>query len=459
MYRRELLGLTRREIQKFISSIIDDKEIVIETIDTMIVHVIELFKSGILRKEIACKILKELIQLLKNPEVLINEQIEDIHESLENYLIERLGIEIGGWIGIGRSRNDHVVTAHKLKLRKCIIELLNKLFKIRQTLLNLMKKYSNTYFIVFTHAQPAQISLFSHYLHSIDEMLSTYMKLMYYILNEIVNKSSLGSGPSVGTLVNIDRLHEASLLKFNDIVYNTLYAIETRNYFSITCSIVMNLVVELNRFINDLIMYSQPSINYVRIPDEHCSTSSIMPHKRNPVTLEIIRSRFNRVIGYVFSIMNILTCIGKSYYLDLQELTPIVWGIFKDVLECLEILNDLLSKIELNEEKILEDCKKYPITSAETVEYNSITLSKSFRECYFELARAIKKGNVKLLIPDEVLKLRKSIGSASFENIKKLIEYSENDLKYWENELGKLNTLLNLEKELIDIVQNICKEN
>ncbi len=459
MYRTYLLGETENWISRYITSIKDDREIARHIVLTLLEHVLELYRCGTIPQNIACKLCKELRDVYNNIDGLYSrpdiEEYEDFHELLEKHLIEKLGIDVGGWVGLGRSRNDHVVTAHRLRLRELYRDLLEKIVKLRKALIDRARKYRDRMFIAFTHGQPAQVTLFSHYLLSIEEMLRTYTRLLLYVLNNIVERSPLGCGPAVGTITPLDRVREAQDLCFNDICINALYCTETRDYLLITGSILSSLSAELSRVVNDLIKLSDPQINILILPSEHCATSSIMPHKRNPATLEIARARLGRVLGEYVSIFSILRCIGKGYYLDLQEVTPHVWNIFKIILEVLEVLYDIILKVNINDNKVRELLSSLPVTSAETVEHNCLKYYRSFRDMYAEIARRLKEGSADLLDPEQVLQLRKSLGSACTSDIDKQIEIAESLLERDWSSLREIEE--RIEKSISNLL-NSCEE-
>ncbi len=436
----------------------DDVEIVRATIITMMAHIYHLTELNVISKEISSKILRELLHLLESPEVLFKQDFEDIHEALEAYLIDKLGID-GGWIGIARSRNDHVATALRIRMREYIIQLLEEILKLRYVILKRAKKYIDTLIPTFTHQQPAQITTIGHYLLSIDEMLRTYWKTIKHILEEVVNKSPLGSGASAGTIVNLDRYRLAELLGFNGIVVNTLYAIETRNFFTITLSIINSMLIELNRFINDLITWSTPEFNYIKNPKDHVATSSIMPHKQNPVTLEIFRARIGEAYAHYSAIMNILRPLCKGYLLDMQEASRHAWNVLKITLEGIKILNDYLSKIKFNIKVLEEEVNKYPLISSEIVEYLTLSSRRSFREVYFQIAEEIKK-NINIqekygIKPRDIIRLKSIAGSPN----PKLLEVEiESNVKELNNLMKELQEFRSRVENSINRLIKSCEE-
>jgi len=189
----------------------------------------------------------------------ISQGYEDVHEALEDFLLKNVGEE-AGWIGLGRSRNDHVATALRLKLRNKLIELLTEINSLRKTLLDKAKEHITTIFPSYTHLQLAQPTTFAHYLTYIEEELASRWEIIFFTL-KLVNRSPLGSGAIVGTNVKIDREKEAELLGFDDIVYNTLSATSSRADIITTISELTVLMVVLSRIAEDLISFHQ--INYL----------------------------------------------------------------------------------------------------------------------------------------------------------------------------------------------------
>lgn len=291
MYRRELLG-GAGSVDKisYISSVVDDAEIFKYVIITLIVHVNELERIGVINGNVAGRIRDVLRDIWRGgyePGKLGS--YEDVHEYIEAELIRRLG-GIGGWIGIGRSRNDHVATAIRLKLRRALLDLILITLKLREVILNKAVEGYDKVIIGSTHRQPAQVTTLGHYMLYLDDLSRDFLGELMHVY-ELVNKSPLGSGPLTGTMVGIDRFREATELGFDGVVDNTIYATGSRYFIISTASTIVNYLVEVGRFINNLEMWLMPQLNYLSADPSHLATSSIMPHKRNPATLEVFRAR------------------------------------------------------------------------------------------------------------------------------------------------------------------------
>ena len=391
MYRRELLGPGSVDKVGYMSSVFDDAEIFRYVIIALIVHVNELERIGVVSGDAAGKIRGALRDIWRggyDPSRLTG--YEDVHEYVEAELIRRLG-SIGGWVGIGRSRNDHVTTAIRLRLRRALLDLGLLVLRLREALLGKAIETYDRVVIGSTHRQPAQITTLGHYMLYLDELSRDFLDGLMRVFN-LVNRSPLGSGPLAGTMVGIDRSREAAELGFDGVVGNTIYATGSR-YFAIeAASALVNYLVEVGRFINNLEMWLMPQLGYITADPSHLATSSIMPHKRNPATLEVFRARIGEAIGHLMAMYSILRPVESGYQLDLQELTRHLWAIIRIAVEGLSILTDFINGVRVNEEGVSESLSKYVVTAAEYAEVRSMRDGVPFRDVYNEVARELRKG-------------------------------------------------------------------
>lgn len=438
MYREGLLGKGELSKIKYTSSLLDDAEIYRETILALITHVNELNKVGVLPSNEAEAIIKALRSLAKEP-YKPSDEYEDVHEYIEAVLIHRLG-DAGGWIGLGRSRNDHVATALRLRLRKLIIELASSIIELRRVVLNKAIETADTVIIGTTHRQPAQVTTLGHYMLYLDELSRDFLTSLLSIY-EVVNKSPLGSGPLAGTMVKLNRVREAEELAFNGIVENTVYATGSRYFMLASASITVSYLVELGRFINNIEMWLMPQLNYITLEPSHLATSSIMPHKRNPATLEVFRARIGEAVGHLVSMYSIERPVEAGYQLDLQEETRHAWLIMRIAIDGVGMITDLLRGIKVNEGRVKEDLVKYPVTAAEYVELMSISRGIPFRNAHREVAVMIKEGKNPGINPTEAIRGKEVLGgpnpSIITESAKaRLIELSSIEAKVKELEVS-----------------------
>ncbi|GAB6947643.1 argininosuccinate lyase [Vulcanisaeta sp. JCM 16161] len=391
MYRRELLGAGSVDKISYISSVVDDAEIFKYVIIALIVHVNELERIGVINSDAAGRIRNALRDIWRGgyePGKLGG--YEDAHEYIEAELIRRLG-SIGGWVGIGRSRNDHVATAIRLRLRRALLDLILTTLRLREIALNKAVEEYDKLIIGSTHRQPAQVTTLGHYMLYLDDLSRDFLDELMHAY-ELVNRSPLGSGPLAGTMVGIDRFREAAELGFDGVVDNTIYATGSRYFIISAASTIVNYLVEVGRFINNLEMWLMPQLSYVNADPSHLATSSIMPHKRNPATLEVFRARIGEAVGHLMAMYSILRPVESGYQLDLQELTRHMWSIVKIALEGLLIFMDFINSIKVNEDGIKESLGKYVVTAAEYAETIAMKEGRPFRDVYNEVARELRSG-------------------------------------------------------------------
>ncbi|PVU78067.1 argininosuccinate lyase [Sulfolobus islandicus] len=443
LYRK--WGSEKDEVVNYTSSIDSDKEIMEEVKLTMKAHIISLYLSGYIKKETTKKILAALNEFKE-----ISQGYEDVHEALEDFLLKNVGEE-AGWIGLGRSRNDHVATALRLKLRNKLIELLTEINSLRKTLLDKAKEHITTIFPSYTHLQLAQPTTFAHYLTYIEEELASRWEIIFFTL-KLVNRSPLGSGAIVGTNVKIDREKEAELLGFDDIVYNTLSATSSRADIITTISELTVLIVVLSRIAEDLIFFSSNKL--LKLPDSHVSTSSLMPQKRNPVTMEILRAKASESIGILTSLLSIYKGLPTGYNLDLQEMNKYYWLAVNYTISSIRVLESLFSQIQVNKVNIDESS-----LATDDAELLSINKKVPYRSAYFEIAKKVREGSYKSTLKiEDSINMKAVIGSPNFDLITNLIKSRETKLEEDEKEIEAYKLKIISKVGELQVIENGIEE-
>lgn len=277
--------------------------------------------------------------------------VEDIHSANEKWLTERLG-ELGGRIHTGRSRNDQVITDLKIYLREQSRELQDALRRLQQALLERAEEHVETVFPGQTHLQQAQPVSFAHYLLSFffqmqrnSERLAAWRKRM--------NTLPLGSGAVAGSAFPVDREQLAEELGFDRPSENSIDATSDRDFvleFEYLCAQIM---VHLSRLAEDLIIWSCEAFRYVRVAEAYATGSSMMPQKRNPDSLELIRGKAARVIGNLMQGMTLLKGAPTAYVRDLQEDKPAVFDSLDQTTMCLELAGRVIRTLEIDKQAML----------------------------------------------------------------------------------------------------------
>jgi argininosuccinate lyase (EC 4.3.2.1) len=303
LYRK--WGTDKDFVVSYTSSNESDREIIEEVKTVMKAHVIELYLSGYIKKDTAKKILQAISSFRE-----YTGNYEDIHEAIEDYIIKLVGEE-GGWVGLGRSRNDHVSTALRLKMRDYLVNVFEALYSLRISILERAEKTTEVIIPIYTHFQPAQPTSLAHYLLYVDEELDSVWDQLFTSLR-LVNRSPLGSGAIVGTNVKLNRKREAEMLGFEGLVYSTISATASRLDLISAISSLTLLMLIFSRIAEDLILLSSSFVGIIKLPDSHVSTSSLMPQKRNAVTMEILRTKAGECFGHLSS----LVTIYKAYLQD-----------------------------------------------------------------------------------------------------------------------------------------------
>ena len=311
---------TEKGIEEFTESISFDKRLYKYDIEGSIAHAKMLSKIGVLKKgELAAILrgLEEIGKAIEHEEFLFSIELEDIHMNIEKRLIDKIG-PVGEKLHTARSRNDQIALDLKLYLREIIREMNGCIFKFQKAIVDKARTHIDIIIPGYTHLQPAQPVLFSHYLLAYREMLERDRERFLDSLKR-VNIMPLGSGAIAGTSFPVDREYVAELLGFSRVTQNSMDAVSDRDFvieFLADCAI---LGMHLSRLSEDLILWSSREFGFIELPDEFCTGSSMMPQKKNPDVPELIRGKSGRLYGNLFSLLTTMKGLPLTYNRDMQE--------------------------------------------------------------------------------------------------------------------------------------------
>lgn len=393
---RSFLGDSKLLVEKYTSSLEQDKLIAKHIGMVLLSHFKSLEAKGLIPKgeesNKLANILKEIIQKgAKNVYEWIEREgrvFEDFFEAVEAYLHKEVG-PIAGYLALGRSRNDHVATVLRLFAREKIIEVLSKLLELRRITLEKAIEHKEAIIPYFTHRQIAQGGPASIYFLSYEHTFTLLWQLLLSSLS-LINENPLGSGPAAGSMIEPDFNKLSETLCLSNEPMPPYYATGSRLFLIYPLSIMVSLLSELSRFAEDMLILNITIPNGVVPPVEHVATSSIMPHKKNLVTMEITRANAYKAIGLMTSIISLYSSLPYGYNLELQEINWLFSEAVNKTLEVIDVLTDFIRGIKIDGEQIERVLAQKPCWSSELVEELSRKMGKPAREVYFEVARALK---------------------------------------------------------------------
>ncbi|MGD2201689.1 MAG: argininosuccinate lyase [Candidatus Bathyarchaeota archaeon] len=409
LFRSRLAKEFNDRTARFHTSVVEDLRIFDDDINGTEAHDIMLHEQGV----IPLGALKQILQALeairarwKTREVEIGADYEDVHEYIESRVVEEVGIEIGGMIHTGRSRNDQVVVDIRLRVREELLTINAQLLELVEALLRRAEENVETLMMLYTHGQHAQVGTFAHYLLSYADALLRDSERLSECYSR-VNKNPLGAGPIGGTSIEIDRQRTTELLGFNGLVENSIDATSGRDWAVETASTCAILMGGLSRVAADLLEWSSVEFGYVELADEYASSSSIMPQKKNPSTLELIRGKSAEVYGCLTELLTMVKGVNSGYYQDLQQTKIPLWRCLDTTYTSLEVMTGIISTMTLKTEKMRDQLKGSLVVAVELAETLVTETDLSFRESYKTSAALVRHvlGEGKTLTdltPDEI---------------------------------------------------------
>ena len=338
------LSSLREDVAKFTSSRKDDERLATAVIEINKAHVIMLIEQKIIKREDGAKILRALANQSRST---LDPSAEDIHMAVEEKVLAETGPEVGGNLHIAKSRNDQVSTAIRIQLRIELLETITRVLEMQKSLIDTASKHVGTVILEYTHLQAAQPVTFAHYLLSHVQGLERDLERLQGTY-ERINLCPLGAGALATTSFPINRKRTAELLGFISVLENSLDAVGSRDFILETQGAMALLAVNLSRLAEDLIIWSSQEFGTVELPDEFTSTSSIMPQKKNPEVLEVIRAHASYVLGDFVASTATLKSLPSTYNLDFQEVTPKLWATIDNLSRSLTIFAALIPNLKVS---------------------------------------------------------------------------------------------------------------
>ena len=357
-------------VDQFNSSISFDRRLYPQDIKGTIAHCRMLAKQKIISHEDASRIISSLEGIKRDIDrgkLPINDDHEDIHSFIEKALIEKVGT-LGEKIHTGRSRNDQVSLDVRIYLKEAIIRVDDLIKEMQRTFVKLAEENIDLIMPGYTHLQPAQPVILAHYLLAYFEMLKRDGQRFEECLKR-VNILPLGSAALAGTTFNLDREMVAKELGFNNISENSMDAVSDRDFvleYIFSSSVLM---MHLSRLSEDLIIWSSQEFGFLELPDAFCTGSSIMPQKKNPDVLELIRGKTGRVYGNLMALLTTMKGLPLTYNKDMQEDKEPLFDTADTIEQCVTVITMLLKEITFNADVMEKAAREGYLMATDLADY------------------------------------------------------------------------------------------
>ena len=368
-----------------------DMRIIWYDITASIAHAKMLGKIGMLNEDEVQKMveaLEELKELVEEGKFRIKDDEEDSHTAIENFLTERLG-DLGKKIHTGRSRNDQVLTALRLYQKDALLNLKGEM----EDLLDRMKRFASNYgrvrFAGYTHTRRAMPTDFETWTNAFMDALKDDMDFLDFVL-ERIDRSPLGTGAGYGVPLNLDREYVAKELKFSAVQENPIYTQNSRIKFGfLILQLLSQITLDLNKISSDLVFFSLPEVGYVKLSERICTGSSIMPQKKNPDPLELIRAYHHKIVSNMIFTSELGSNLISGYHRDFQLDKKVLFESFDIVMSSVKIMGTIFENLSVDEERCSESLDE-GVLATERV-YELVKKGIPFRDAYRIIAEDLMR--------------------------------------------------------------------
>lgn len=342
-------------MEAFAESISFDRRLYRHDIRGSVAHAEMLASVGLISSAEFAQIrdtLREIEQELDADKLPIRFELEDIHMHIEQALIDRIG-DVGRKLHTARSRNDQVSTDIRMWVRDALDGLDSRLEAVQRAFLGRCERDFDVILPAYTHLQRAQPVLAPHYWLAYIEKFARDRERIADCRRR-VNRCSLGVAAVAGTTLPINREHTAKLLDFDSVTANSLDTSSDRDFMLETAFVLSLVASHLSGWAEEWILWSTVEFNFLKLPQEFCTGSSIMPQKVNPDALELTRGKSARVMGNLQTLMLLIKNLPMAYNRDLQEDKPPLFDSFDTVFAMLELAEPMVAGSELQREAIAD---------------------------------------------------------------------------------------------------------
>jgi len=396
---------TNLEVEFFTSSQLFDRRLAEQDIIGSIAHARMLCKCGVLsenERDMIVSGLQTINEEIETEAFVWSDRHEDVHMNIEARLTELIG-DTGKKLHTARSRNDQVATDLRLYLRKHIDHIIRNIGLLQSVIIDLAEREIHTIMPGLTHLQTAQPISCGHHLMAWWEMLERDSQ-RFTDCRTRVNVSPLGSAALAGTSFAIDRKMTAEELDFEEVSNNSLDSVSDRDFIMEFQSVAALTAIHLSRICEDLSLWASQPFGFIDLGDDFCTGSSIMPQKKNPDVVELIRGKSARVVGNLTSILVLMKGQALGYNRDNQEDKEPLFDTIETIGPCLDMLCQMLPGISFDRETMRSASIEGYTTATDLADY-LVKKDIPFRDAHAAVGKAVAHAaNQKVELSDLSLK-------------------------------------------------------
>ena len=385
---------TEASVERFTESISFDKRLYREDIRVSIAHAEMLCHCGLISEGELLQIreaLREIEREIESGTFQFRVELEDVHMNIDAELIRRLG-ETGRKLHTARSRNDQVAADLRLWVCAGIDELDGLAAACQRALVSSAEQFDEIIIPGLTHLQHAQPVLLAHALLAYAEMLGRDRERLQDCRKR-AGVSPLGACALAGTSLPIDVRVTAEKLGFDSVFSNSMDAVSDRDFVVEFAFDLALVACHLSRLAEEWLLWATSEFDFVDLDESYCTGSSIMPQKKNPDVLELVRAKTGRIYGHLIGLLTVLKGLPSTYNRDLQEDKEAVFDAADQVRQCLSIMSELIERTTFKEESIRNACDRGYLDATALAEY-LVGRGLPFREAHHTAGEIVKHAAV-----------------------------------------------------------------
>ncbi|MCW8397618.1 argininosuccinate lyase [Legionella sp. PATHC038] len=392
------------KVMHFNASLAFDKVLYLHDIVGSQAHAKMLARQGLIsdnEADLICSGLDEISHEIKQGIHQFDESCEDIHMFVEQLLIAKIG-DVGKKLHTGRSRNDQVALDLRLYSRDAGLHINTLLQHLNQALDELATTHANDKIPGYTHLQQAQPIYLGQFFAAYRAMFQRDLERLRD-WHTRMNCSPLGAGALAGSTLPLDRIWVAQTLGFSGVIENTLDAVSDRDFIIEFCSVASIMMMHLSRLAEDLILWATQEFGFITLDDAFATGSSLMPNKKNPDVLELIRGKSGRVFGHLMGILTVMKGLPLAYNKDMQEDKECLFDTVNTLGACLEIITPFLHSVQFNTKLMAQKANSGYLNATAILE-SLVLKGIPFRDAHHQVGLWVQAAIDKNCLLEEIMK-------------------------------------------------------